>query len=190
MSIFKIFGFSQTRRNKTPFFHRITTQANTPLSKEKPMVLLAILVTAMSCHSCGGRFSIAVSYFIYCIIKENVWTLNSEHLPMTVKFIFKFRVGELRKSTRHRYIPSSDSLILSTFNCAGRFAVLKKARDPNTVGDDHSFACPIGRPRTSKLQIQNYNRQLVDTEQKRKEKIIAYFYYIFILFFLSLFFSF
>lgn len=82
-----------------------------------------------------------------------------EHLPMTVKLIFKFRVGELRKSTRHRYIPSSDSLILSTFNCAGRFAVLKKARDPNTVGDDHSFACPIGRPRTSKLWKKNTKSQ-------------------------------
>lgn len=84
-------------------------------------------------------------------------------LPITVKLIFKFRVGELRKSTRQRYIPSSESLILSTFNCAGEFVVLKKARWPNAVGDDVDFACVNGLPRTSKLFF------FVRMQRKRKK---------------------
>lgn len=47
------------------------------------------------------------------------------YLPMTVKLIFKFLVGEFLKSTRHRYIPSSDNLTFSTFSCAGWVTVLK-----------------------------------------------------------------
>lgn len=128
-------------QTKNTFFHRITTQANTPLKQYETKAN-----AGSTCH------------FSYCYVLPFLWnwicdliSKSTNYLPMTVKLIFKFRVGELRKSTRHRYIPSSDNFILSTFNCAGRFTVLKKARDPNTVGDDHSFACPIGRPRTSKL---------------------------------------
>lgn len=73
------------------------------------------------------------------------------HLPITVRLTLRFLVGEFRKSTRHRYIPSSDNLILSIFSCEGWLAVLKKARGPNTVGEDHSFACVNCLPRTSKL---------------------------------------
>lgn len=87
-----------------------------------------------------------------------IWSKNaSGHLPITVKLSFRFLVGELRKSTRHRYIPSSANWMLSTFRCAGALAVLKNARDPNTVGDDHSFACPNCRLRTSKLKNKNEN---------------------------------
>lgn len=91
---------------------------------------------------------------------------NAIHLPITVKLIFKFRVGELRKSTRHLYIPSSESFMLSTFSWAGWFAVLKNALNPNTVGDDQSFAWPNWRPLTSKLQraIEIEKFRLIKTE--------------------------
>lgn len=88
------------------------------------------------------------------------------HLPITVKFIFKFLVGELRKSTRHRYIPSSDSLMLSTLSWAGWLAVLKNARCANIVGDDHNFAWPNWRPRTSKLNKKNLNKKEFANQQR------------------------
>lgn len=92
-----------------------------------------------------------------------------QYLPITVKLIFKFLVGELRKSTRHRYIPSSDSLMLSTFSWAGVLAVLKNARCPNAVGDDVDFACVNGRPRTSKL-FACPARQSHEWRERQREK--------------------
>jgi len=62
------------------------------------------------------------------------------NLPITVRLILRFRVGVLRKSTRHRYIPSSDRATSSTSSCAGVDAVLKYALVPNAVGADHSLA--------------------------------------------------
>lgn len=99
-----------------------------------------------------------------CLEKEFI-----RYLPITVRLIFKFLVGELRKSTRHRYIPSSDSLILSTFNCAGVLAVLKNARCPNAVGDDVDFACVNGRPRTSKLIL--FGRKAHSNRKNNKQTI-------------------
>lgn len=71
----------------------------------------------------------------------------------------------MRKSTRHRYIPSSDSLMLSTLSWAGWLAVLKNARCANIVGDDHNFAWPNWRPRTSKLSIKNSNKKEFANQQ-------------------------
>lgn len=63
------------------------------------------------------------------------------YLPITVKLIFKFLVGEFRKSIRHLYIASSASLTSSITRLAGCDAVRKNARVPKAVGDDQSFAC-------------------------------------------------
>jgi hypothetical protein len=78
----------------------------------------------------------------------------NSNLPITVRLILRFLVGELRKSTRHRYIPSSDRATLSTRSWAGVDAVLKYALGPKAVGADHSLAWPNWRPRTSKLRKQ------------------------------------
>ena len=59
---------------------------------------------------------------------------------MTVKLILRFLVGELRKSTRHLYMPSSTSFISSTRSCAGCDAVRKNALLPKAAGDDHNLA--------------------------------------------------
>lgn len=69
-----------------------------------------------------------------------------------MKLILRFLVGEFRKSTRHLYIPSSESFISSTKSCAGCADVRKKARGPNAKGDDQRFACPTCRPLISKLK--------------------------------------
>jgi len=73
------------------------------------------------------------------------------NLPITVRLILRFRVGVLRKSTRHRYIPSSVRATSSTRSWAGVDAVLKYALVPNAAGEDHSLAWPNWRPLTSKL---------------------------------------
>lgn len=79
-----------------------------------------------------------------------------------MKLILRFLVGEFRKSTRHLYIPSSESFISSTNSCAGCAAVRKNARGPNAKGDDQRFACPTCRPLISKLE-------------KRRKQIVEYF---------------
>ena len=93
--------------------------------------------------------------------KSKAWKLQSKgmlvsrtegtNLPITVRLILRFRVGVLRKSTRHRYIPSSDRATSSTRSWAGVEAVLKYALVPNAAGEDHSLAWPNWRPLTSKL---------------------------------------
>lgn len=81
-----------------------------------------------------------------------IFCANCFDLPITVRFIFRFLVGELRKSTRQRQTPSSSIRTLSIFNCAGCDELLKQARAPNAVGDDQRRAWPNCRPRTSKLK--------------------------------------
>lgn len=71
---------------------------------------------------------------------ETLLELSMMYLPITVKLIFKFLVGEFRKSTRHLYIPSSSNKMLSTFKCAGCDVLLKYALGPKAAGDDHSLA--------------------------------------------------
>lgn len=57
-----------------------------------------------------------------------------ENLPITDKLYRKLLVAEFRKSTRHRYTPSSFRRTSSTKRQAGSVIVRKTARLPNTSG--------------------------------------------------------
>lgn len=75
----------------------------------------------------------------------------SHTIPITVRRIWKFLVGEFLKSTRHRYVPSSSSCTELRVSEAGRAMVAKYARGPKAPGSDHWSALLKERPRTSKL---------------------------------------
>lgn len=77
---------------------------------------------------------------------------HTSNLPMMLRLTLWWRVGEFRKSTRHRYNPSSEISNLSTTNSAGVVAVRNHARESKCPGEDHLSASAYGRPRTSKLK--------------------------------------
>lgn len=69
-------------------------------------------------------------------------------------------------------MPSSLSLISSTRSCAGCDAVRKNARLPKAVGDDHNFACPNCRPRTSKLFMKKKEKKAEENWEGEISKLI------------------
>lgn len=105
-------------------------------------------------------------------------TKQKKYLLITVKLICRFRVGELRKSTRHLNMPSSDIWISSISNCAGCDCVRKNARAPNASGDDQSFACVNCLPRTSKLYngspLDPLNHNTINTASSRSIGVISH----------------
>jgi hypothetical protein len=74
------------------------------------------------------------------------------YLLSTVRFTLVFLVGDFLKSTRHRYIPPSDSRTLSIVNLAGSSVYRKNALPPRTCSSDQCFAWSKDFPRESKLQ--------------------------------------
>ena len=82
-------------------------------------------------------------------------------LPITVRLNRKFLVGELRKSTLHRYTPSSVKWTFSITRQAGSELVRKCARLANIVGEDQCRAAVKGFPRTSRLSFPSKRENMV-----------------------------
>lgn len=140
-------------------------------------------------HCNASTISCVISHFIVFVSSVVFW-INAVIvylilLPVTVKLIRWFLVGEFWKSTRHRYTyietmtpisygifkitwsksltPSSSKWTLSTLSPAGLDTVKKYALDPKEFESDHKSALAKERPRTSKLKWKTFESQFNKT---------------------------